>query len=181
MQTRSIAVVAVFSAAIIGSDFALASVPNVKLLDTLVFVASFAFGLGTGAAVAVVSETVWSVVSPWGVAGAIAPFLVLGELLFALAGWGASKAWRRGTRVVSPVSLFIAATMAICAFVWDLETNAATALLEYWPKLTMQKLVATEIFGATFAVSHELSDFVLGLTLIPVVIALLPRIRGRPT
>jgi hypothetical protein len=181
MRTRSVAVVAVFTAAILGSDFALAQFPNVKLLDTLVFVASFVFGLGTGAAVAILSETIWSFVSPWGVAGSIAPFLVLGELVFAAAGWAAAEAWGRKLRPASASSVFIGATMAICAFVWDVETNAATALLEYWPQLTLQKLLATEAFGAVFAVSHELSDFLLGMVLVPVVIVMLPRIyrRGR--
>jgi MFS family permease len=170
-------VVAVFTAAIIGSDFALAQFPNVKLLDTLVFVASFVFGLGTGAAVAVISETVWSVISPWGVAGVVTPFLVLGELLFVVAGWAASRMWGKKLKVLSPSPVFIGAAMAICAFAWDFETNAATALLEYWPQLTIQKLLVTEMVGAVFAISHEVSDFLLGMILIPLVIVLLPRIR----
>lgn len=179
MRTQSVAVVAVFTAAIVGSDFALAQFPNVKLLDTLVFVSSFVFGLGTGAAVAVLSETTWSFISPWGMAGAITPFLVIGELIFAVAGWAASKAWGRKLNALSPTSVFIGATMAVCAFIWDLETNAATALLEYWPQLTVKYLLLTELQGALFAVSHEVSDFLLGMILVPLVIAMVLRFPRR--
>ncbi|MDV3277917.1 MAG: hypothetical protein LYZ69_05560 [Nitrososphaerales archaeon] len=180
MRTHSVAVVAVFTAAIVGSNFALAQFPDVKLLDTLVFICSFVFGLGTGAAVAVLSETIWSFVSPWGVAGSITPFLVTGELLFVVAGWATSKIWRDRLSAVSPTSLFIGAVMAICAFGWDFETNAATALLYNWPQLTVPMLVGYELQGAIFAVAHEVSDFVLGAFLVPVVATILiPRLARR--
>ncbi len=65
VRAQTVAVVAVFTAATVGSNIALAQFPDVKLLDTLVFVCSFVFGLGTGAAVAILSETIWSFVSPW--------------------------------------------------------------------------------------------------------------------
>jgi hypothetical protein len=175
VRTRSIATIAIFTAAVVGSDLALAQFPNVKLMDTLVFVASFAFGLGTGAAVAILSETVWSVISPWGAAGAIAPFLVLGELLFAVAGWAASKVWGEKLSALSPTSVFIGATMAICAFAWDLETNAATALLANWPQLTLQSLVVYELQGSFFAVTHEVADFVIGTVFVPAAVILIPR------
>ncbi len=175
MRSRTLAVVPIFTAMIVGSDFALAQFPNVKLLDTLVFVASFIFGFGTGAAVAVLSETIWSFVSPWGVGGAITPFLVGGELLFVVAGWGASKLWGERLGGLTPSSVFIGATMAICAFLWDFETNAATALLAYWPDVTVQKLLATELAGVVFAVVHELTDFVLGTVAVPLTILLIPK------
>lgn len=179
VRSQSVAVVALFTATIVASDFALAQFPNVKLLDTLVFVASFVFGLGTGAAVAVLSETIWSFVSPWGMAGAVAPFLVIGELLFAVAGWAAAKAWGDRLKAVSPSYFFIGAAMAICAFIWDFETNAATALLAYWPDVTLQKLAATELAGVAFALSHELSDFLMGTLLAPLAVLLIPRIARR--
>lgn len=173
--TRAVAIVAVFSAMIVGSNYALASVPNVKLLDTLVFVAAYLFGFRIGAAVGILSETVWSFVSPWGVAGAIAPFLVAGEVLFALAGWAAARVWREEMGVFTPNALFVGALMAICAFVWDFETNAASLLFG-----VSSSIVTAELQGIQFAIPHELSDFLLGATVIPVVILRLPKIlRGR--
>lgn len=170
--------VVVFTALIVGSDFALSPFVNVKLMDALVFVVGFVFGFKQGAAVAILSEAIWSLISPWGVAGAITPFLVGGELLFAAAGWWASKVWGERARPLTPNSLFIGAIMLITAFLWDFETNAATALIAYWPSLTLQKFVLTEAAGIPFALIHEYADFLLGMLFVPVAIVLIPRVRG---
>ena len=164
------ATVAVFTAAIIGSDFALAPYANVKLLDTLVFVAAFVFGLRVGTAVAVLSETIWGFISPYGMAGAILPFLVGGEVLFALAGYAAAKLWR-DSRIepLSSQNLFLGALLAICAFVWDFETNIATGLIA--GASTLSGLLAYEIPGIPFMIPHELSDFAYGSLVAPAVIA----------
>jgi hypothetical protein len=181
--SRTVAVVATFSALIIGSDLALSPFYNVKLLDTLVFVSAYVFGFRVGAMVGVLSETIWSFISPVGMAGPIAPFLIGGEILFALAGWGASKVWGREFRLMSPYSLFIGATMAICAFVWDLETNFASALFFFWPWPTLNQFLFTSFNPLTipFIVAHESSDFAFGVLLAPAFILLIPRaFRGQP-
>lgn len=177
-----VAVVAVFSALILGSDFALSPFYNVKLLDTLVFVCAYVFGFRVGALVGVVSETAWSFVSPVGMAGPIAPFLVAGEVMFALAGWAASKAWGRRFRPVSYYTIFIGATMAVCAFFWDLETNLATALLQYWPSPTLSEYFVTAFGPLTipFTLAHEVSDLAFGIILAPMFIILIPRVYRGP-
>ncbi len=179
----TVALVATFSARVIGSDFALSPFSNVKLLDTLVFVSAYLFGFRVGALVGVVSETLWSFVSPVGIAGPIAPFLIVGEVVFALAGWAASKAWGRDFGLASTYPVFIGATMAICAFLWDLETNFATALLLFWPDPTLNQFLYTAFnpLTLTFVLAHEGSDFVFGMLVAPAFILLIPKVfRGRP-
>ena len=179
MRNTELANVAVFSAAIVASDFALAPFVNFKLMDTIVFMVAFVFGFRQGAAVAVVSEAVWSVASPWGPAGAITPFLIGGELLFAAAGWGASRVWGQEKEAVSLTTVFIGATLAICAFAWDLETNAATALIANWPGLTLGEVFGYELAGFVFPIplAHELGDFLLGVAVAPAALFLVPRLR----
>jgi hypothetical protein len=178
-STTEAAVIAVFTAMVVGSDFALTPYVNIKLMDVTVFIVAFVFGFRPGAAVAVLSETIWSVVSPWGFAGAITPFLVGGELLFAAAGWGASRVWGRDGKVLSPTALFFGATLAICAFAWDFETNAATALIATWPGTSLSQVVFYELQGFVFPtpLAHELWDFVLGAVLAPAAILAMPRVR----
>jgi len=179
VRATDVAVVAVFSASVVASDFALAPFVNFKLMDTMVFLVAFVFGFRQGAAVAVVSEAVWSVVSPWGPAGAITPFLIGGELLFALAGWGASKLWGTERKVLSPTAIFIGASLAICAFFWDFETNAASALIANWPGLTLGEVFGYELSGFVFPIplAHELADFLLGMVAAPAALMMLPRFR----
>ncbi len=177
MQTaRNLAVIAAFSGLIVGSNLALADLPDVKLLDTLVFVAAFLFGFRIGGSVAVVSELAWSFISPWGIAGYITPFLVLGELIYALAGWAASRVWSGHVRPGSVDGLFIGAVLAICAFAWDIETNLGTALIAFGQGLTLERVISTELLGTPFMLFHELSDFLLGAYFAPFVILLVPRV-----
>jgi uncharacterized membrane protein len=179
-NSSSVAVVVVFTALIVGSDFALTPLINIKLLDSLVFIVAFVFGFKEGAAVAVLSETTWSFVSPWGMGGAMTPFLVGGELIFALAGWWSARLWGDRSKLLTPNSVFIGAVMLICAFLWDFETNAATALVAYWPGLTFQEFLATQAVGVPFSVVHEEADFILGTLFAPVAILLIPKVtRGR--
>ncbi|QQG48130.1 MAG: hypothetical protein HY247_05075 [archaeon] len=176
-RAQDVAVVGIFSALVVGSDFALYPLYGIKLMDTLVFFVAFAFGARASVGVAVISETTWSYVSPIGAAGVITPFLVGGELLFVLAGWWASKAWGDRSKLLSPNAIFIGALMLICAFVWDFETNAATALIAGWPTVTLQSVGAWELSGIPFAVVHEAADFVLGMVLIPAILMVVPRTR----
>ena len=182
-KSGNVAIVALFTAVIVGSDLALSGpeFSNIKLLDTLVFVTAYLFGFRVGAAVGILSETIWSFMSPIGMAGAITPFLVGGELLFAAAGWTASKLWGPKPHAISEHALFIGALLAICAFMWDLETNAATALIGYWPNPGIGQFVATMFNPATlaFALAHEGSDFAFGCLLAPSFILLIPKAFGR--
>jgi hypothetical protein len=148
----------------------LADIPNVKLVDPIVFSVAFAFGLEMGVYVGVVSELIWGTLSPYGFGGYIIPFLVAGEVLYALAGWAASRVWRGEGPPLSARNLYIGAVLALCAFLCDLETNAGTALLAFWPSLTLQKLLATEAVGIPFMLAHEVSDLVTGAVVAPMII-----------
>lgn len=179
MRQTDVALVAVFSALVVGTDFALAPFVSFKLLDTVVFMVAFVYGFKQGAAVAVVSEAVWSVVSPWGAAGVVTPFLIGGEILFAIAGWGASRIWQADGKTVSPVAFFIGATLAICAFLWDFETNAITALIYFGPGMSLPQLLGVEVAGFVFPIpmAHELADFALGTLLAPASLLAMPKLR----
>jgi len=165
-RSESVAVVTVFTALIVGSDFALSPYPNVKLFDTLVFVAAFVYGFRVGAAISVLSETIWGFVSPNGMAGIILPFLVGGELLFAFAGYAASRVWTNPrTNALSMQNVFFGALMAVCAFAWDFETNLATGLLA--GASTVSSLLGYEVYGIPFMFAHEMSDLVFGTLAAP--------------
>jgi hypothetical protein len=132
-----------------------------------------------GVYVGVLSEAVWGVLSPYGFGGYIVPFLVAGEVVYALAGWAASRVWRGDRRALSARNLYLGATLALCAFLWDLETNAGSALVAFWPYLTVQKVATTEVLGIPFMMAHEVSDLVSGAVLAPLIIFYASR-HGRP-
>jgi hypothetical protein len=178
-SARIISIVALFSSLIIATDFALTPVLNVKLMDTLVFSSAYAFGFRVGAYIAVISELIWCFASPYGNAGYNIPFLVGGELIFAFAGYAASKIWGspKDLTKFSEKNLFFGAILAICAFVWDFETNIGTALIA--SAHTFDALIAFEVAGIPFMILHEVSDFALGAVLAPLVIVYFFRVFGR--
>lgn len=166
-------IVAMFTSLVIASDYALAPALNVKLMDALVFSSAYAFGFRVGAYIAVMSELIWCVASPFGNAGYISPFLIAGEMIFVVAAYFCSKLWKMSeVTALSYRNVFLGATLAICAFVWDFETNLATGLLALWPNhLTLAGVLVFQVLGVPFMIPHELGDFVLGSFLVPVVIA----------
>jgi hypothetical protein len=125
-----------------------------------------------GASVAIASEVIWGVVSPYGPASLINIFTVLGELLFVIAGVLASRVWKQDenkTWSLSLESFYFGAIIAICAFLWDFETNLAVGLIADGFKLTFYAFTF-EITGAPFAIAHEASDFLIGTALAPIAI-----------
>jgi len=170
-----VAMITVFTALIIGSDYVLAGWANVKLLDSLVFLAAYLFGFRIGASVGVLSEFIWAYATPWGSPGYIAPFLVAGEVIYALAGSAASRIWASEPSFRSGTNVALGGLLAICALVWDLETEFGTALIGFWPSVTMANYVGTVLLGLPFTLAHEVSDFVFGAFLVPAAIMVIPR------
>ncbi|MHB1908214.1 MAG: hypothetical protein ACYCQJ_04990 [Nitrososphaerales archaeon] len=179
-RTRQISIVAMFSSLILATDFGLASIPNVKLMDTLVFAASYSFGFKLGAYIAIVSELAWSFVSPNGVAGIFTPILVGCELLFALAGWIASKTWSiKNLSWFSTTNVFFGSLMLVTAFFWDFITNAAYAVSITWPNVSLFSIIAAQVSGALFMFNHEIADFVFGAFLSTIVILYSQKVNTR--
>jgi uncharacterized membrane protein len=169
LNVNALSRITIFVALILGSNYLLAPAANIKLEDTLVFLSAYLYGFAVGSSVAVISEFLWSSINPYGFAGPIMPFLVVGELIYALAGFLSSKVWNEGS-MISPRNIIFGSLMAICAFIWDVETNAATALVVWGSGITLAKVLSTELLGVYFMIAHELSDFAFGAFLIPVVI-----------
>jgi hypothetical protein len=176
-KSQSLATITIFTALIVGSDYAMAPWANVKLLDSLVFLAAYLFGFRIGASVAVLSEFIWAYGTPWGSPGIIAPFLVAGEVIYALAGDAASRTWGRKPDFRSGTNVALGGILAVCAFVWDFEVDAVTAVIAYWPELTLPKLLWTMFgpFTLVFTIAHEVSDFIFGAFLIPALIVIIPK------
>lgn len=73
--------------------------------------------------------------------------------------------------------MFFGATLAVCAFLWDLETNLASGFLE--GARTLVQYLPFLVARIPFAIPHELSDFVFGATLAPTAILYLRRYSGK--
>ncbi|MGP8124868.1 MAG: hypothetical protein ACLQEQ_03250 [Nitrososphaerales archaeon] len=175
--TRSAATVAVLTALIVGSNLALSDFPNVKLDAAVIFMTTIIFGAYAGASVAVLSELIWSQVSPWGASGAyLLPFLISAELLYVVAGLLARRALRGRWDTVRGSSALFAGLLVIFTFIWDVWTNLGTAILA--TNLSPGAILFVEFnpFTLAFSLTHELSNLVLGAAFVPATLILLPKV-----
>jgi hypothetical protein len=76
-----------FILAALASSYAMSSLPNVKLLDLLVFVAAYTLGLRRGLVVAAGTWLVYGTINPWGPThGALLLTLIAAETVYVFAG-----------------------------------------------------------------------------------------------
>jgi len=190
-------IVAVFTALSLATNYALIGIQNVKLMDTLVFIVAFLFGIRLGIGVAVSTWLVYGLVNPNGVDGPIIlSFLILGECFYALGGailsrtsvgqelsgvrptddssriTGRTSVLRRlGRRIrrLNPTRSLVFALVGLQAtFGYDLLTNFAS-----WLFLTTslyQAFIIGNIIGVPFSVAHEGSNTIFFATVAPAVI-----------
>jgi hypothetical protein len=195
-------IVAVFTALALSTDYALIGLQNIKLMDTLVFIAGFLFGIRLGVAVAVPTWLVYGLVNPNGVDDPITlSFLILGECLYALGG-GILRRTSIGEEIYKmesphqgPIitdegnivgrmanrvrqldltpSLVFALVGLQATFGYDLLTNFIS-----WSFRTTslyQAFIIGNIVGVPFSVAHEGSNLVFFATVAPAVIVAVRR------
>jgi len=175
--TRSAATVAVLTALIVGSNLVLSDLPDVKLDAAVIFMTTIVFGAYAGASVAVLSELIWSQVSPWGSSGAyLLPFLISAELLYVVAGLIARRALRGRWDTARGSGALFAGLLGIFTFCWDVWTNLGTAILG--TNLSAGAILFVEFNPLTLAfdVTHEVSNLILGAAFVPVTLILLPKV-----
>src|SRR5437016_12731664 len=92
MRSTKVMITAVFTALALATNYALIGIPNVKIMDTLVFIAALFFGLRLGIGVAASVWLVYGFVNPNGVDPFLMlSFLMVGECFYALDGVGLMK------------------------------------------------------------------------------------------
>jgi len=166
--------VAVFTGVSLGTNYALAAVPNVKVMDAIVFIAAFLFGLDVGLGVAFFSRLVYGYVNPWGQAGIdLLIFLIVGESFYALAG----SLLRRGSFVKELTieretyarwGIIFGVTGLISTFAYDVLTNFASYL--FTTTSLFNALIIGMATGAPLAIVHEVSNLFFFATVAPVTI-----------
>ena len=120
-----------FIGAILTTNYALTALPNVKLLDLMVFVAGYTLGFRRGVLVASGSWLIYGTLNPWGAAGPLLlVILMASEMVYALAGSGLRRLVppRQLRSLPGRRSLLFAAVAVVCTLTYDAVTNVYTGL-----------------------------------------------------
>jgi len=172
LQTAS--VVATFTALILATNYALIGIPNVKLMDLLVFIAGFRFGCLVGASVGALSWCIYGTLNPYGFSLPILISTSLGETIYGLVG-GLLR-----MPVHNPINKAEWLTFSIkfgvfgflLTFLYDLETNLVFAYTFGVP------VPVALAMGVPFAVTHEVSNALLFALAGPPIVFALKKLKG---
>lgn len=173
------------------TDYVMAPWPNMKLMDTLVFLSAFLFGLRVGVGVGTLTWLIYGFANPYGPVSPILLFQIVGETFYAIAGAILSRTnfatlvlqrKRLGTRiativfVVVPVVGFIG---LIGALAYDVLTNTGTWFIQlYDPSKNLAMTLSqsftigliTMNFPFPLGIIHQASDMFFFAVATPLVI-----------
>ncbi len=122
--STKVALIAVFTGLSLGTNYVLIDLPNVKVMDALVFVSAFLFGLEVGLGVAVCSRLVYAV-NPWGTATLdLLLFLMLGETFYALAGFILSRTSLARDLIDGRELRRESIILVILSFIWEFASDS---------------------------------------------------------
>ena len=166
--------IAVFTAVSLGTNYVLADIPNVKVMDAIVFIAAFLFGLDVGLGAAFFSRLVYGYVNPWGQVGLdLLVFLIIGESFYAVAG----SLLRRGLfarrltvdkGTYAGWGIIFGVTGLVSTFAYDVLTNFASYV--FTTTSLFNALIIGMTTGAPFAIIHEVSNLFFFGTVAPITI-----------
>lgn len=179
-RSTKVMLTAVFTALALATNYALIGIPNVKIMDTLVFIAAFFFGLRLGIGVAVSVWLVYGFVNPNGVdTFLMLSFLMIGECFYALAGSVLKKSFVaqnlvRGTKEYQRLSIVFGLVGLLATFAYDALTNFGSWIFKTGS--LYQDFVFGNIIGAPFSVAHEASNVVFFATIAPAIVVAATRL-----
>lgn len=163
---KKVASLAVLAALAISSNYVLLSLPNVKLMDVVVFASSMAMGLKFGAVLAVLIWIVYGTLNPYGFNLLTLIIVTLSEMIYVLfskiprlLGFRAAKASLHDSLILASIGLF-------STLIYDLATNAFVGYLFYGSVITG---LITMNFPIPMGIFHELSNALLFPIAAPVI------------
>jgi len=171
-RSRRIALLALFSAVPLATNYLLLPLPNVKLMDAFVFSAAFTLGWTYGALSAIIIWLVYGTLNPLGSNPYTLAMVIGGEMLYVVGGAllarGSTRAVGRASSLLRR-SLVFGTTGLLLTLGYDLFTNAATGIVFYGSVLTG---LLTMNFPLPLGIIHEASNFVFFSVFVPLLVSL---------
>ncbi len=157
LKTRRLALLTVLSALCITLQLT-PRPPNIEFTSLLIFLVGAIFGTATGTLLGAIVMTINGFLSPWGFAGLMIPFQVVGMVLVAVAGglYGQSK---KGVYTLGSCSE-TAVLGAFLTLIYDIITNFGVAVSYILLGMPVIPAFASAIIsGALFSLIHVASNF----------------------
>jgi uncharacterized membrane protein len=173
MNPRRIAVIAILAALIIGTNYAMMPLYNIKLMDIIVFVSGFCFGPFTGGLIGCFSWAVYGTLNPLGFSLPIWLATMLSESIYGVVGGMISKALKgnsggfKGQQL--NLCIFFGTLGVFLTVTYDVITNIVFGYVTGW-SILFAVIVGFVPFGLIHVISNA---FFFGLGCVPTIKALL--------
>lgn len=153
---KKLVFVALLVSLALATNYVLISVPNVKLMDFVTFLAGKTLGFAWGAVTATLIWLVYGTINPYGFSASILPILVVSEMSYCVAG---SLVNDRFSKLPNKEKFFIYGIIGLLStLVYDIATNAAVGILFYG---SIVLGLITMNFPLPMGLMHELSNAVI--------------------
>ncbi len=167
METKKTALIIALVALSVASNYALASVYNVKFMDVIVFIAGFAFGPLVGVLVAGGSWAIYGTINPLGFSLPILTACMGSEMLFGLAGAVIKKSMKLGELSRSESAfldsaLLFGAVGMLLTLAYDVVTNVVWGFV-FGPNVLVAVLLGFVPMGIVHMVSNAFFFSTCGL------------------
>ncbi|HLI46112.1 MAG TPA: ECF transporter S component [Geobacterales bacterium] len=165
-----ITITAIFVAIALVTNYSLIWLPQVKLMDAIIFLIAYYFGLQYGIGAAVLTRLIYGVINPYGFDFYSLLMVISGELFFVLLAGIFRKLVKPEELFANKANLFLLSFFAILAtFLFDLYTNALVGLI--WYRSIMLGLV----MGVPFGLMHQIANLFITPVLVPAAVYLFQR------
>ena len=154
MKTRRIAVLIILTALCVGIQLT-PRPPNVEFTSLICFLTGFLFGALFGALLGALTMFINGFLSPWGFAGIIMPFQILGMALMGFAGGVYRKLLGNDFSISKSLNFESACLAAFLTLIYDIITNVGYAAL------FNLEIVIVLIAGVWLSIIHVVSNTVL--------------------
>ncbi|MGD0029332.1 MAG: ECF transporter S component [Candidatus Bathyarchaeia archaeon] len=162
LTTRDISLITVLTALCIGSDYALVGIPNVKIMDLVVFASGFVFGAPVGVATGALTWMVYGIINPLGFSFPLWLSTIIGETVFGFVGGVLGRINYKTQEKAFNVfrfSLEMGLWGLILTIIYDLFTNMVFAVTFGLP--VTAAIVTGWFIPPFFGILHEASNFIL--------------------
>lgn len=162
LTVRDLSLITILTALNIGGNYALIALPNIKIMDLVVFITGFAFGASIGAITGALTWIVYGAINPYGFSPPVWLSTIVCEALFGIVGGILGRTDYRTSEKGFSVFWFsveIGLCGLILTIVYDLLTNIVFAVIFGLPIVAV--IVTGWLIPPWFGILHEASNLIL--------------------
>lgn len=172
--TKYYSTIGLLTALAVITNYSLVWLPNIKIMDLIVFISGYLYGILAGIMVGILSWTVYGSLNPYGFVPQIWFATMLCETLYGIIG-GLLK--NKGNMLIDDShrfrkSIFLGFIGFLITLIYDILTNLAYAYSFNLP------FVYVMIFGLPFTITHEISNFILFMISLFPIIKIIKKLGG---